>query len=223
MNKITVLGVVTRVSAGSKPINFNELSILYADEQGIYSIVLTPYPKLTNIKNTSLVDVNVPSTLVGDLIGDKIYFRGFLTRDGIKGIDYIKELSDTNASTPTSDLYDNWYSCAGNILTNAENGIGLTIEEWLTLLYCYKEALKNTYEELQNLKIVNALVGYSVLKENIYLEPGELYEVMFTLPNPLVTEETWEMRIIPKEGQVVYIEHQVPSVLPYARVVIYPT
>ncbi len=198
LGKVTVIGLLMRLAPGSKPINFNDLSVLFTDENEFYSVNLKPMNRNGSV---------YPLVVVGKIIGDKILVTGCL---------YDRVIATSPNCVTTNNL------------TLGVNITSVSLEDWIKSIISHK----NWVNANSNLTLQTALglVGYNVKNENVYLEEGEIYELFITLPgaedpngNALEPNEYYEIRVVPREGQVIYIEHTVPSVLPYARVTLYPT
>ncbi len=207
LGKVTVIGLLMRLAPGSKPINFNDLSVLFTDENEFYSVNLRPLNRNGSV---------YPLVVIGKMVGDKILITGCL---------YDKVIS----TSPNCTIEANVGGTAQN-LTLGVNVTEASLEDWIRYILAHKDWINHYSGIATQLKTALGLVGYNIKNENVYLEEGEVYELFITLPgaedpagNSLEPNEYYEIRVVPREGQVVYIEHTVPSVLPYARVTLYPT
>jgi len=199
LQKITILGPVVSLMPGSNPINFEYVSTLITDSKGnIYSYAPSQY---------------YPTAIYGVLQGGSFIITGFMFNNQVNvlnvTIDNPRVCSILNNFT-NQYIYTNFTYVNGTLvsctigLNSSIVGYPLSINQVFQILQSMNKAgIQNPY----------AIIGLSIKQESVYLTTGELYEIMYYLPNGLSTNENYNIQITPINGYTAQYGGAIPAVL----------
>jgi archaellin len=199
LQKITVLGPVVSLMPGSNPINFEYVSTLITDSNGdVYSYAPSQYE---------------PTAIYGVLQGGSFIITGFMFDNQVNvqnvTINNSQVCSTLNNFT-NQYIYTNFTYVNGTLtsctigLNSSIIGYPLSINQVFQILQSMNEAgIQNPY----------AIIGLSVSQESVYLTTGELYEIMYYLPNGLSVNENYNIQITPVNGYTSQYGGAIPAVL----------
>jgi len=199
LQKITILGPVVSLMPGSNPINFEYVSTLIIDSKGnVYSYTPSQY---------------YPTAIYGVLQGGSFIITGFMFNNQVNVLNVTINnprvcfiLNNfTNQYIYTNFTYINGtlVSCTMG-LNSSIVGYPLSISQVFQILQSMNEAgIQNPY----------AIIGLSIKRESVYLTTGDVYEIMYYLPNGLSTNENYNIQITPVNGYATQYGGVIPAVL----------
>ena len=199
LQKITVLGPVVSLMPGSNPINFEYVSTLIVDSKGnVYSYTPSQY---------------YPTAIYGVLHGGSYIITGFMFNNRVdvlnvtinnpKVCSILNNFTNQYIYTNFTYVNETLVSCTIG-LNSSIVGYPLNINQVFQILQSMNEAgIQSPY----------AIIGLSIKRESVYLTAGDMYEIMYYLPNGLSANENYNIQIIPMNGYTAQYSGVIPAVL----------
>jgi archaellin len=199
LQKITVLGPVVSLMPGSNPINFEYVSTLITDSKGnVYSYAPSQY---------------YPTAIYGVLQGGSFIITGFMFNNQVNVLNVtinnprvcsiLNNFTNQYIYTNFTYINETLVSCTIG-LNSSIVGYPLSINQVFQILQSMNEAgIQNPY----------AIIGLSIKQESVYLTTGDMYEIMYYLPNGLLTNENYNIQITPINGYTAQYGGVIPAVL----------
>lgn len=193
LQAVSVISPVMRLMAGSGPINLQQIQFLYTDENG-------------NVKVFS-TSSSLPAAVYALLQGGDYLVTGFMYNNSI----------DVSGVVLTGSICNNLTSYNGKYITvvvsNGTCSISLNTANLTNPIPL--ENLLTVLKEMNNAGIQNpyAVVGLAVSRPSVYLQSGDIYEVMLYLAGYIYPQNTYTLQIIPYHGYITTVQGRLPTVL----------
>lgn len=200
LQAISAIAPVVRLMAGSPPINLQQVEFLLTTETG--NVIM--YSSVQNYPAAIYALLEGGNYLVlGFAYGGKVTVTNVTMSGGVCNMinnyigQYVQSQAFYNNATNTTECYI--------ALNTSALSTPIPLSSLLTILQEMQSAgINQTY----------AFVGLAVRNPSVYIQAGDLYQIILYLgSNYLYPEDAYELQIIPPNGYITTVSGRVPTAL----------